>query len=163
LNKLIVKREQVKNLLSIMIFSLLFFSCKTTKQGTNESIRNAIVGQNEAVVRARLGEPTRTIPASNGGKIMVYDFYSKGMYLTPYKSKVSYQHGIILSGDKYKITNSPEYTIYQMNVSHLKVYLDKHGKCLRFDHTLPQEQLDVYHERFKYLPSNELQTKKVGR
>jgi hypothetical protein len=126
---------------------------------TDKEFRNALVGQNEMNIYSRLGPPTKTITTSDGEKIMVYEFYSKGMFLTPNKSKVTYSAKKDLSGNREgltfnsgvnTVTNDPQYTIYQKNVSYLKVYLDKRGNCVRFEQDLPQEQLDIYHERFKY-------------
>jgi hypothetical protein len=140
----------VKNLLFLLVLTILLNSCATTNKIANESIHNAIIGQNEMIVCNRLGLPARTAPAPDGGKILIYEYYSKGMYLTPYRYKINYREGIVLSGAKYSVTNDPKYTIYSTNVSYLKVYLDKQGNCVGLEQTMPQEQLEVYHERFKY-------------
>jgi hypothetical protein len=148
----------MNNLLLLLVMTILFTSCATTKM-TDKEFRNALVGQNEMNIYSRLGPPTKTITTSDGEKIMVYEFYSKGMFLTPNKSKVTYSAKKDLSGNREgltfnsgvnTVTNDPQYTIYQKNVSYLKVYLDKRGNCVRFEQDLPQEQLDIYHERFKY-------------
>jgi hypothetical protein len=131
---------------------------------TDKEFRQALVGQNEINIYSKFGPPTRTITASDGGKIMIYEFYSKGMYLTPYKSKVTYsakkdlignRKGLTFNSGVNTVTNDPQYTIYQKNVSYLKVFLDKGGNCIRFEQDLPQEQLDIYHERFKHFPSKD--------
>jgi hypothetical protein len=145
----------MRNLLFLLVLPLLFGSCSTTEKLTNEAIHNAIVGQDEKIVCYRLGMPARTVPAPHGGKILIYEHYSKGMFLTPYKSKINYKDGIILGGAEYRVTNDPKYTIYATEVSYLKVYLDKQGKAVRIEHTLPQEQLEIYHERFKHFPSKD--------
>jgi hypothetical protein len=142
--------------------TILFTSCATTNKMTDKEFRNALVGQNEMNIYSKFGPPTRTITGSDGGKIMIYEFYSKGMYLTPNKSKVAYKankdffgnkSGLTFNSGVNTVTNDPKYTIYQKNVSYLKVFLDKQGNCFRFEQDLPQEQLDIYHERFKHFPS----------
>jgi len=123
---------------------------------TDKEFRNALVGQNEMNIYSRLGPPVRTITSSDGGKIMIYEFYTKGMYLTPNKSKVTYKvnkdlfgnrQGLTFNSGVNTVTNAPQYTIYQNNVSYLMVFLDKQGNCVRFEQDLPQEQLDIFHER----------------
>jgi hypothetical protein len=154
----------MKNLLLFLVTTILFTSCATTDKMTDKEFRQALVGQNEINIYSKFGPPTRTITASDGGKIMIYEFYSKGMYLTPYKSKVTYsakkdlignRKGLTFNSGVNTVTNDPQYTIYQKNVSYLKVFLDKGGNCIRFEQDLPQEQLDIYHERFKHFPSKD--------
>lgn len=155
----------MKNLLLLLGITILFTYCATTDKMTDKEFRQALVGQNEMTIYSKFGPPTRTINASDGGKIMIYEFYSKGTYLTPYKSKVTYNANKDLFGDRkgfvFKsgvntVTNDPQYTIYQKNVSYLKVFLDKRGNCVRFEQDLPQEQIDIYHERFKhFLPKDQ--------
>ena len=139
---------------------MLFISCSTTTKMTNIEFSDALVGQNEMNIYSKLGPPTRTVTSSDGGKIMIYEFYTKGMFLTPNKSKVTYKtnkdtfgnkSGLTFNSGVNTVTNDPKYTIYQKNVSYLKVFLDKQGNCYRFDQDLPQEQLDIYHERFKHI------------
>lgn len=48
-----------------------------------DAIHNATVGQNDETIYSRLGAPTKTISSDDGGKILVYEFYSQSMYLTP--------------------------------------------------------------------------------
>jgi hypothetical protein len=145
----------MKNLLFLLVLTILLNSCASTNKMANESIHNAIIGQNETIVCNRLGMPTRIEHASDGGKVMIYEHYSKGMFLTPYRYKINYRDGIVLSGAKYSVTNDPKYTIYQTNVSYLKVYLDKQGNAIRIEQTMPQEQLEIYHERFKHFHSKD--------
>jgi hypothetical protein len=154
----------MKNLLLILATVILFTSCSTTEKMTDREFRNALVGQNELNIYSKFGPPTRIITGSKGVKIMIYEFYSKGMYLTPYKSKVTYKanrdlfgnrQGFTLNGGVNTVTNDPKYTIYQKDISYLKVFLDKQGNCFRFEQDLPQEQLDIYHERFKHFPSKD--------
>lgn len=144
--------------------TILFTSCASTNKMTDREFRHALVGQNEMNIFSKFGPPTRIITASNGGKIMIYEFYNKGMFLTPYKSKVTYnankdilgnRKGFTLRSGVNTVTNDPKYTIYQKNVSYLKVFLDKQGNCVRFEQDLPQEQLEIYHERFKHFPGKD--------
>ncbi len=149
----------MKNLLSILVLSVILNSCASTNKIANESIRNAIIGQNEMIVCKRMGMPSRIVPASDGGKIMIYEYYSKGMYLTPNKSAVTYnanrdltgdREGFVLTLGKNIAANDSKFTIYPTNVSYLKVYIDSQGNAVRYEQNLPQEQLDIYHERFKH-------------
>ncbi|NQU33602.1 MAG: hypothetical protein HQ521_10235 [Bacteroidetes bacterium] len=154
----------MKNLFFLLFMTILLNSCATTNKMTNEAIHHAIIGQNEKSIYSRVGIPTSIVPAPDGGKIMIYEYYSKGMYTTPYKSKVTYNANRNLTGDREGLilrlgentaTNDPKYTIYEKNVSYLKAYLDKQGNCVRFEQNLPKEQLEMYHERFKhYLPKD---------
>lgn len=90
---------------------------------------------------------------------MIYEHDSKGMFLTPYKSKVTYSARTDISGNREGVayhsgvntmTNDPKYTIYQKNTSVLEVFLDKNGNCVRFGQNLPRELLETYHKRFKH-------------
>jgi hypothetical protein len=155
----------MKNLLLLLGMTILFTSCATTNKMTDKEFRHALVGQNEMNIYSKFGPPTRTITASNGEKTLIYEFYSKGMFITPYKSKVTYnanrdllgnRKGLTFNSGVNTVTNNPQYTIYQKNVSYLKIFLDKQGNCVRFEQDLPQEQLDIYHERFKhFLPKDQ--------
>lgn len=151
----------MKNLLFLLVLTILLSSCASINKMANESIHNAIIGQNEMIVYKRLGMPSRVEHTRDGGKIMIYEFYSKGMFLTPNKSELTFYNydylngtstfpGITLRSGVNTVTNDPKYTIYPTNVSYLKVYLDKQGNAIRIEQTMPQEQLDIYHERFKH-------------
>ena len=153
----------MKNLIFFILLAILLNSCATTNKLTDEAFNHALIGQNEMTIYSRAGTPTRIIPAPDGGKIMIYEFYSNSMYLTPNKSKVTYNAKSDLLGNRQGLTfssvntetNDPKYTIYQKNVSSLKIFLDKNGKCTRFEQDLPREQLEIYHERFKhFLPKD---------
>lgn len=157
-----INQPVMKNLLLVLGMIIFITSCSTTNKMADDTFRQALVGQNEMSIYARLGPPKRTIPAPGGGKIMVYEFYTKDMYLTPNKSKVTYHAGKDILGNSKgltytsgvnTVTNDPRYTIYQKSVSYLKVFLDKQGNCIRFEQDLPQEQLDFLHERFKHFSS----------
>ena len=130
----------------------------------DEVFQNAIAGQNEMTIYSRVGRPTSITPTPDGGKVMIYEYYSKCMYTTPYKSKVTYsskqditgnREGLTFNSGTNTATNDPKYTIYEKNVSYLKVYLDKKGNCVRYEQNLPKEQLEMYYEQFKrYLPED---------
>lgn len=150
----------MRNLLFLLVLTILLNSCASTNKMAKESIHNAIIGQNEMIVLKKLGVPARVEYARDGGKVMIYEYYSKGMYLTPNKKPaISYNINRDLTGEMqgltYKsnvntVTNDPKYTIYPTNVSYLKVYLDKQGNAIRIEQNMPQEQLEIYHERFKH-------------
>lgn len=130
-----------------------------------EAFQYALVGQDEMTISSRLGAPIRTIPDSDGGKVMIYEFYSKGMFLTPYKSKVTYnaarnivgnREGLTFTSGVNKAANDPQYTIYQKEVSYLKVFLNKQGNCVRFEENLTRDQLETYYGQFKrYVPKGQ--------
>jgi len=92
---------------------------------------------------------------------MIYEHYTIGMFLTPNKSKITYSDRRDISGNREgltfhsgvnTVTNDPAYTIYQKEVSCLKIFLDKTGNCVRYEENLPREVLETYHERFKHFP-----------
>jgi len=149
----------MKSFLFLLVMTILLSSCASTYKMANKSIHNAIFGQNEMIVYKRLGVPTRIVPTTDGGKVMIYEYYSKGMYLTPNKSAITYNTNKDLEGNKQgwtytsnvnTATNDPKYTIYPTNVSYLKVYLDEEGNAIRLEQNMPKEQLEIYHERFKH-------------
>lgn len=156
-----------KSLLLVVLTALLC-SCASTGRMYNEALHYALVGQDEMTLYSRLGAPARTIPASEGQKIMIYEFYSKGMFETPYKSKVTYHaaantlenpKGLTINTASTK-TNDDKYTVYQKDLSWLKVFLDKEGKCVRFEENLTKEQLERYYGQFKrYVPKEKKQFK----
>lgn len=154
----------MKNLLLLLILTILLNSCASTNKIASESIHNAIIGQNEMIVCKRLGMPSRVDHTSDGGIVMIYEYYSKGDYLTPNKSSITYStrkdvvgkmQGWTYTTNVNTKTNAPKYTIYPTQVSYLKVYLNKQGNAVRIEQTLPKEQLEIYHERFKHFPSND--------
>ena len=152
----------MKYLLYLSALNLLFHSCATTNKMTDEAFHYAIVGQNEKTLYFRVGKPTSITSTSDGGKVMIYEYYSKGMYSTPYKSKITYnpeinkigeREGLTFNSGTNTATNDPKFTIYDQNISYLKLYLEKQGNCVRFEQNLPKEQLEMYYEQFKrYLP-----------
>ena len=154
------KSFAMRNLLFLLVLTILLSSCASTNKMANKSIHNAIIGQNEMIVFERIGTPTSVEHFRDGGKVMVYESYSKGMYLTPYnKPAITYNFKKNLIGEPQGLTytsnvntavNDPKYTIYPTNTSYLKVHINKHGNAIRIEQNLPQEQLDIYQERFKH-------------
>lgn len=152
----------MRNSFLVLALSILFCFCTTTTRLTNEAFQYALVGQNEMTISSRLGAPIRKIPDSDGGQVMIYEFYSKGMFLTPYKSRVTYnaarniagnRQGLTFTSGVTRVTNDPKYTIYQNDVSYLKVFLNKQGNCVRFEENLTRDQLETYYEQLRrYVP-----------
>lgn len=159
------KLSVMKNLLFLLVLTILFTACASTNKVANESLHNAIIGQNEIIVLKRLGMPARVEHTSDGGKVMIYEYFSKGMYLTPYnKPAINYNYnknllgetqGLTYTSNTNTVTNDPKYTVYSTNVSYLKVHMDNQGNAIRIEQNLPQEQLDIYHERFKHFQSKD--------
>lgn len=140
---------------------MLLCFCASTSKIQNEALQYALVGQNEMTIYSRLGAPARTISDSEGKKVMIYEFYSNGMFVTPYKSKVTYSAKTNIPGSPEGLTfhsgstetNDPKYTVYQKDISSIKVFLNKEGYCIRYEENLTKDQLKTYYEQFKrYIP-----------
>lgn len=151
----------MKNVLIRCVFIILFYSCATTYNMTTEAFNHALIGHSEDTIYSRLGIPSEIISTLEGGKIMVYEYYSKGMYTNPYKSRITFNPNLDMSGQREGFvfksrsiaTNKPEYTIYDIETSYLKLFLDKHDYCVRYEQNLTPEQLEIYYEIFKrYVP-----------
>jgi hypothetical protein len=152
----------MKNIVFIICIILFIISCSSTNKLRKKAFHHALVGQNETVVCSRLGPPKKTIHLSEGEKILLFEFYSKGMFTTPYKSKVTYSHnkdvmgnreGFALNLGENTVTNDPKYTIHQTEVSTVKVYFNKRGISYRFEQSLTPKQVDHFYETFKeYIP-----------
>ncbi len=149
----------MKNAIILVAF-VVFAGCSTSRSLYDQTFDKALIGQNEMIIYSRMGQPTRIENAPRGGKVLVYEFDTKGMFLTPYKSALKYSAKPTPTGERQgwsytfgenTAANDPKYTIYQTNVSYFKVYLDKEGKCTHYEQNMPGEQLDIYHERFKHL------------
>lgn len=148
----------------LIVLAVLLTKCASVNKMTNNAIYHSIVGQNEMTVYKRLGVPANTVSTSDGGKKLIYEYYGKGMYATPYKSRVIYNpkkdalgnsEGLIIHGGANTVTNDPKYTIYEKDVPFLEVFLDKEGKCVRFQQNLPKKQLEILYEQFKkYIPED---------
>lgn len=156
------KSVDVKNSQFLVILAIFYGSCTSINKMTNEAIHYAIVEQNEKIIYKRMGMPARTSATPDGGKKMTYEYFTKGMYTTPYKSRVTYspkkdvfgnREGLTIRGGVNTVTNDPKYTIYEKDVSFLKVFLDKQGNCVRFEQNLQKKQLEMLYEQFKkYIP-----------
>ncbi|MCK3684177.1 hypothetical protein [Maribellus sp. YY47] len=155
----------MKNLTALFFLLLLLDSCSTTGKLANEAIHHAIVGQNEKIIYNRLGKPARTETSSEGEKILVYEFQSKGMYTTPNKSNLTVDYSGDMGNSAPHLnwqysrantqTNSTEYTIYQKDISVLQVFLNKEGNCTRIQHNLTKDQLEYFYGSFsKYIPKD---------
>jgi hypothetical protein len=146
----------------LIVLTVLLTKCASVNKMTNNAIYHAIVGQNEMTVYKRLGVPANTVSTSDGGKKLIYEYYGKGMYTTPYKSRVTYSpkkdalgnsEGLIFRGGVNTVTNDPRYIINEKEVSFLNVFLDKQGNCIRFEQNLQKKQLEMLYEQFKkYIP-----------
>lgn len=154
----------MKSLHILLVLLMVLVSCSTSKSLRDESFKNSLLGQDEMTIYTRLGKPTRTENVKGGGKIWIYESFTKekGMFLTPNRSALKYnprtnavgeREGWTLTLGEHTAANDPQYTIYPEQVSALKIYFDKNGKCTRYEQNLPQEQLDIYHERFKHFKS----------
>jgi len=132
---------------------------------SNEAIHHAIVGQNEMIVRSRLGFPVRSIQTQDGGKKFIYEMKSKGIFTNPDKSKVTFTYsGDMGHPDQYlnvhysnvdTRTNEAGYKIYQEDISLLEVFLDDEGNCVGFQHNLTRPHLEQFYKRFKqYIPKD---------
>jgi hypothetical protein len=157
------KLTAIKTYILLSVCWLLLCSCSSSKR-TNSVFNDAIIGENEMVVLKRLGVPTRVEHISNGGKVMIYESTSKGMFLTPYnKPAISYNFNKNMVGERQGITytsntntavNDPKYTVYPNSTSYFKVYINKHGDAVRIEQNMSQEQLEIYHERFKHFKTD---------
>jgi hypothetical protein len=62
-----------------------------------------------------LGMPSRVEHARNGGKIMIYESYSKGMYLTPNKSELTFTHHNALNDNSNLLLPENKYAMISAN------------------------------------------------
>jgi hypothetical protein len=130
----------------------------------NKAFYHALLGQNEMAIISRLGAPTNIVASLNGGKIFIYEYYTKGMFemkgggesidgLEIFNNKTGAVYDIRL----YPENSNSRNLSYQKNVNSLFVFLDPNGKCYRFEQDLPKEKLEFYYERLKtYIPENKL-------
>lgn len=150
----------MKNLLFLAVLIALLNSCGSTNNIAYEAVQDAIIGENEMTILKRLGMPTKVEHLRDGGKVMTYETINKGMYLTPNKSPVTINadrnfQTITYTSNVNTVTNDPEYTIYPTSVSYFKVYINKEGNAVRIEQNMTQEQLEIYHERFKHFSSKD--------
>jgi len=151
----------MKKLPFLLVITILFTFCASSNKMANKAFYHALVGQDEMTVYSRLGAPTNIVTSWDGGKILIYEFYTKGMFVAPElgePSRNSWEFtnkktGAVYDIKTYSIKNSSGNTSYQIDVNSLIVFLDKQGKCLRFEQDLPREKLEFYFERLKgYIP-----------
>lgn len=143
----------MKQIITVLIFFSFFAACSTSEKFASREVYNDLVGQNEITVLKTIGSPTQVVHTREGGKVMVYEYTEKGMFLTPNQSNFKYNantKSITYTSNVNKVTNDPQYTIHQKNVSVFKAYIDKNGKCYRVDGSLPQEYMETHYERFKH-------------
>ena len=107
----------MKTIFLIWVVSWLLISCSSTNKMARESLHHPLVGQNESTIYSRLGPPTKTLTSSDGGKVLIYEHNSKGMFLTPNKSKITcsaqtdmacYREGLTFHSVANTVTNKPE-------------------------------------------------------
>jgi len=142
-------------LLIILLVCLVF--CATTNKLANEAIRCAIVGQDESTVYSRLGLPARTIAATDGGKILIYKYYSRGMYKAPAEIKsrsfrvdrFGNRSGLNLGDVVGTLTYDSGNAIYERYTTYLKAYINSQGNCVQFEQDLTKDQLRLLQEQFK--------------
>ena len=152
----------MKNVPILFVLTFLIFGCSSSSKLANNSIYYALVGQNEKTIYKRLGVPSQTELNPNGGKTLTYEYLSKGMFETPYKSNITYNSKVSPDGNRQGWTytsnvntaaNEAKYTNHKTDVSWLKVFLDKDGNCSKVNHNLSKEQLEMFYAQFKtYLP-----------
>lgn len=148
----------MKKMLFLLVITILLTFCATSNKMANKAFYHALIGQDETTVCSRLGAPTDIVTSSGGGKILIYEFYTKGMFDMPEKGGAV--KGFKLSNNKtgavYNVEIHPydkRYTSYQIDVTSLTVFFDQQGKCIHFEQDLPRERLEFYYERLKaYIP-----------
>ena len=142
----------MKSIYSCLVFFLLLGSCASTRDTSNTIFNNALIGQNEIAILHIIGTPTNISHTRDGGKVMVYEHLDKGTFLTPNKSNFSLKEGqgLTFTSNVNKATNDPHYTIYPTNISCLRLYINNRGKCVRVENSLPHDQYEYYHQRFKH-------------
>ena len=148
----------------IGIFVLLC-SCSANKRLAEKAFYHALVGQNEMTIYSRLGAPTNVIATTDGGKLLKYEFYGKGLLIPLSHSGVAEESYTATiknkkTGAVYNIVTNPEtavseYSNYQTDIASLNVFIDKHGKCVNYEQNLPKEQLEYYYDQLrKYIPED---------
>jgi hypothetical protein len=145
----------------ILVIAILFTSCATTNKMANKAFYHALVGQNEMTVYSRLGAPTNIVTSGDGGRILIYEFYTKGMFVVPEVGEptgnslgfTDKKTGAIYDIKTYSNNNSSSNISYLTDVNSLVVFIDQQGNCVRFEQDLPREKLEFYYNRLKgYIP-----------
>jgi len=143
----------VKTIFRIWFVFWLLISGSSTCKIFRESFHHTHIGQNEHIIYSRLGPPAKILADPGGGKILIYEHYSKGMFLTPNKLKVTNsaltdmacnREGFTYHSGVNTVTNKPENTIHLKEGSSLRVFLDKNGSCVRYGQDLSREVLETH-------------------
>lgn len=146
----------MKKIPFLLVIILLLTFCATSNKMANQAFYHALIGQDETTVCSRLGAPTDIVNSSDGEKILIYQFYTKGMFDMPEKDGAFKGFAIYNKQTGAAYTAHPynkRYTSYQLDVNSIVVFFDRQGKCIRFEQDLPRERLEYYYERLKvYIP-----------
>ena len=141
----------MENSIFVLVLTILFSFCASINKLTNKAIHYAIAGQNEMIVSNGLGLPARTNPTPDGGKKLIYQYFTKGMFSTPCKSRVTYRtnktpdkrEGIILYGG----VNTATYLSKIAVVSIHKAYVQLANiEMLNNNWELAEKHLDRWHK-----------------
>ena len=154
----------MKKLLTWCILFILMFACTTSKRALNKAIGDAILDQNEIVVFQRLGIPYQTILREDGRKVWIYR-KQEHLLSSPNNSwhasthaeqlavrknrtfKSSKEDIIIRTPDKTAAIELNNDKTYTSSNPFLRIYFDRHGKCVSFEQNMTPEQMKIYHER----------------
>ena len=149
------------------IICLLMSNCATTNRTVNRSINNAIIGENEIVVYQRLGIPYQTIVREDGSKVWIYKSRDGQLFSSPNDSWHASTHAEQLAVRKKRTFNTKQENItirtpdktaaYELNNDKaytsinpfLRIYFNRHGKCVKFNQDMSVEQRKLYNERLK--------------
>lgn len=149
----------------LFVLTIFMSFCSTTNKMAREAFQYALFGQNEMTIYSRIGTPTRIFTASDGAKVLIYEFYSMDKIPNPDNIEPeNYSKDIISftskTGAEYDIRYNPDFKnrnniTYQENVTFLEVFMDELGYCVGFDYNLPKERLEYYCDHLKaYLPQD---------
>jgi hypothetical protein len=143
----------MKNLFLLLLMSLLFSFCATTKKTSKNALIDALIGQNELVIIKSLGTPSNVIHTNGEEKVIVYEHASEGPDLghnnsnstqSADQNKYNSNGGLTFTSNVNKAANDPNFSIYQTKISYLKIYINKQGNCFRIENTVPQKQSEAY-------------------
>lgn len=146
----------MKPIALLFILSFCFVACSSTIRMANKAIKSGIVGQDEITVQARLGIPVEEIIFSDGGKVFVYEYYSRvrvlpgdiesSNFLLDENSKGTELASYLITS---VLTYHPNSADYEIQTNYMDVYLDAEGYCIGFDHNLTKEQLQILRFQFE--------------
>ncbi len=150
----------MKNTFLLIVLSVCIVACTSTTRLTNKAISYALVTQKENVAQALLGPPARTVPLPDGGKVLVYEYYSYEFVGRRDPRSKSYRvdefgdsHGFEIDDVFNTLAYDSRDATYDRNSNYLEVYLDSDGYCVDFSHNLNKEQLQLLYDQFKrYAP-----------